>query len=120
MKLPGASLRRSRTYAREQKVLSHWLLQDGGDLPVRWRDIGIAGYHDNTDALVMQPIDQAIGLLTVSQIDVHQRHIEGALGQEAQGVRRGRDWSDNIGTPRLQQHLQSGRDVPGILDDEDA
>jgi hypothetical protein len=76
---PSPLPRRDRAYAREQDILSHWFLQDSSDLPSRWRDIGIAGYHDNTDTQIMQSIDQAIGLLTVSQVDVHQGHIRGAL-----------------------------------------
>ena len=68
----------------------------------------------------MQLIDQAIGLLTVSQIDIHQGHVWPALANQAHGVGRGRGRAGNNGSPRLKQHLQSRPDVPGILDDEDA
>jgi len=67
----------------------------------------------------MQLIDQAIGLLTISQIDIHQGDIGSALTDKAQGVGRGCGWTGNIGSPRLKQHLQSSPDVPRILDDED-
>ena len=115
----GPLLRIHGAYAREQDILSQWFLQDGGGLPNRWRDIGVAGYHDNTDTLIMQLIDQAIGLLTVSQIDIHQGHVGSALGNHPPGLGRGRGWAGNVGPPRLKQHLQSRPDVPGILDYED-
>jgi hypothetical protein len=106
-------------YAREQDILSYRFLQDSSDLSNRRRDIGVAGYHDNTDTLIVQLINKAIGLLTVSQVDVNQSHIGGALGNHPPGVGRGCGWTGNIGSPRLKQHLQSRPDVPRILDDED-
>jgi len=117
---PSPLPHRHGAYAREQDILSDRFLQDSRCLPSRWRDIGVARYYDNTDTLIMQLIDQAIGLLTVSQVDVHQGNVGGALANQAHGVSRGCGWSGNIGSPRLKQHLQSRPDVPGILDDKDA
>src|SRR5690349_14894499 len=113
-------LHRHPTYAREQNVLSDGLLQNSRGLPNRWRDVGVARYDDNADTLLMQLIDQAVGLLTVPQVDVYQGHVGGALANQAHGFGRGCGWAANNGSPRFKQHLQSRPDVPRILDDEDA
>ena len=67
----------------------------------------------------MQSIDQAIGPLAPSEIEVDKGYVGGMIGDQALGLGRGRDWSVHIRSPGPKQVLQGYADVPRVLDQED-
>jgi hypothetical protein len=110
---------RPRAQVREQNILSNGLLQDSGCLTEYQPGVSVAGYHDNPDTLITQPINQSIRPLPAAKIDVHNGHVGPALGGHTFGVSRGCRCSDDVSSPRLKQHLQSRTDMPRIFDHKD-
>src|SRR5437016_975751 len=68
----------------------------------------------------MQPIDQVVGPLAFSEIEVDDGYIRGALGNQVLSVRRSRCWSGYVRSQYTKQSLHGLADVPGILDQEDS
>jgi hypothetical protein len=53
----------------------------------------------------MQPINQAIGLLTASEINVDEGCVGQILGDQAIGLDHRRDWSGHVGSAGFEQVL---------------
>jgi hypothetical protein len=92
---------------REKLRLADWFLQDGRDLPRCQRKSRVAGSHDDPDPLIMQSIDQAIGPLAPSEIEVDEGYVGGMIGDQSLGLGRGRDGSVHIRSPGPKQVLQA-------------
>ena len=79
----------------------------------------MAGGHDYANALIMQPIDEAVGPLATSEIEVDKGYVGSVLGDQALSLGRGRDRSDHIRSQGSKKPLQGYAELPGILDQED-
>src|SRR5262245_2574546 len=67
----------------EQRRRAHRLLQDGGGVARRPRELRISRGNDDVDALLMEPLNQTVGQLAVAQIEVDDRGVRSLLGGEA-------------------------------------
>ena len=67
----------------------------------------------------MQPINQVVGPLAVSQIDVDDGYVGSALGNQALGVRYGGSRTGYIRSQCAKQTLDGIADMPGIFNQED-
>jgi hypothetical protein len=72
----------------------------------------ITGDHDNTDALSMQAIDQAVGPLAPSETDVDDGYVWRVIGEQALGVGRGRGRPGHVRSHHLKQSLHGLANVP--------
>ena len=79
-------------------------------------NIGIAGRHNHANTFLMQPIDQAIGLLASAKIQINERGVGEAFRNQAQSISCGRDGSDHVRTASSKKISQPLGDLPGILD----
>jgi hypothetical protein len=104
---------------REKLRLDDRLLQDGGGLSGRQRKNGVAGDHDDADALFIQAIDQPVGQLAASKIEIDEGDVDSVLGNQALGLSGCGDGSGHVRSQGLEQALQSYANVPGILDHKD-
>jgi PAS domain S-box-containing protein len=78
----------------------------------------VAGDHDNRDASVMQPINQAGGQLPSPQMEVDQGQVRDLFGAQTVSLGSGRGRPGHLRSQELKQRLHCFADVPGILDQE--
>ncbi len=94
-------------------------LQNGFGLSGREGNGRVTCDDDDWNALFVQSINQAVGPLAVSQIDVDDGYVRSALGNEALGIRYGGGRTGYICSQCTKQTLHGIADVPGILNQED-
>ena len=76
--------------------------QRGVGLHACFQTAGIAGSHDDANALTMQPRNQLIGPLAAAQMNVDHRSIGKVSGGQAIGIRGRRDRSGHVCGASLQ------------------
>ena len=71
-------------------------LQNSLDISGRERNCRVARDDDDRNALFLQPINQGVGPLAVSQIDIDDGYVGSALGNQKFGIRYGGCWTGYI------------------------
>ena len=74
---------------------------------------------DDWNALFLQSINQAVGPLAVSQIDVNDGYVGSALGKQTLGVRYGGSRTGYIRSQYAKQTLHGIAELPGIFNQQD-
>jgi hypothetical protein len=111
---------RRRAQGGEKLLLSDRFLQGRSDLPRSQWYLGVSRNHHNANPLVMQPIDQSVGQLTPSEVEVDERHVWREPGDQTLGIGPGSDRPHYLRAQCPKMALQADAQVPGILDYEDA
>src|SRR3954453_17400675 len=104
----------------KQLLLADRFFQDGFDIAWRYRNRCIAGHDDDRHMFFQQPIDQVAGCFTVSQINIDNGNVWGALRNQTFSVRRRSSRPDHVRSQYTKQALHGFTDVPGVLDQENA
>src|SRR5215510_11442535 len=89
----------------EKMRLVNGLFQDSRGSYLSERRNCISGRDDDADALIMQPIDQAVGPLASSKMDIDERCIGGMLGDQPLGLDRSRGGSSDGRSQSLKKSL---------------
>ena len=109
-----------RAQDRQKPFHADRLLQNGLDRSRLYGSGCVSRYDDNRDAFFLKSIEQGIGLLAIPQVDVYDRHVGLALGDQALGVSYGGSRARHIRSQRTQQTLDGVSDVPGIFNQQNA
>ena len=79
----------------------------------------VARDDDDRNSLLLQPFNQGVGPLAVSQIDVDNGYVGSALGNQKFGIRYGGGWTGNVRSQCAKQTLDGVAYMPGILNQKD-
>ena len=72
----------------------------------------IARYDDDGNLLLLQPINQGVRALAVSQIDVDDSYVGSALGNQTFGIRYGGSWTGYVCSQCAKQALDGVAYMP--------
>jgi len=108
-----------RHHGGDQLFLAEWLRQRGIGYHACSQTAGIAGGHDDADALVVQPRNQVVGAFARAQMNVNQRYVRKPSVDQPVGVRARRDRAGDFGRAGLQQARDRDAKVRRILDNQD-
>ena len=87
---------KDRAQDRQKRFHAHGLLQNGFRLARRKRNGRVTCDYDDWNALFLQSINQAVGPLAVSQIDIDNGDVGSALGKKSFGVSDAGSWAGDI------------------------
>ncbi len=88
---------------REKLFLAEGFQQSGRSLSRCQRRTRVGGDQYDANALIMQPINQAISPLTASEINVDEGRVGQILGDKAISLGNGRNWSGHVSSAGLEQ-----------------
>ena len=101
-----------RPQDRQELLHADGFLQDSLDLSGRQGNFRVARDDDDWNSLLLQPINQGVGSLAVSQIDVDDGYVGSALGNQKFGIRYGGSWTGYVRSQCAKQTLDGVTYMP--------